>query len=79
MENSNLIGAWKKNERTSEGMKPNINRELLHRINGGGASAGNICSLSAECNSSGASCAAGWNLLEDVARRFNDWYFGVVN
>jgi hypothetical protein len=56
MEKSNLIAVWKKNDGFSNDMKPSVSQQLLHRINGGGASAGNICSISAECTSSKISC-----------------------
>lgn len=58
MENLKLIEAWKKSDFcVSE--KPTINEDLLRQINGGGGSAGYVCTVSAECGGlfrAGSSC-----------------------
>jgi hypothetical protein len=74
MKTKKIIDTWKKSNETLLDSSQNqlINPELMLKISGGGASAGNICSLSAECNSSGNSCSRGWTLFSEAARGL--WY-----
>ncbi len=56
-ESDKIIQAWKKAEAEMNEKAPiEIDSELMQEINGGVNSAGNICTVSGECNGTGRSC-----------------------
>lgn len=55
MKTNELINAWQNSDQSFLTDEPKVKNELLLNIRGG-ASAGYVCSASAECSSTGQSC-----------------------
>ena len=70
MNTKKLINAWKASEFQFAGpvAEPIVNHKILMSVHGGAESAGNVCSLSAECNKSGDSCAEYWTKFKQAAQ-----------
>lgn len=67
MKTNVLIESWRQGDQDSSLLpSPQIDNQLIQKIRGG-ASAGNVCSLSAECNG-GTSCAYWWETATNLAR-----------
>ena len=63
MSKKNLLDSWKAYElKTNDENGVNVNEDLLRSIQGGGDSAGYVCTVSGECNGTGKSCQTieGW-------------------
>ncbi len=57
MKSKSMIEAWKNAENEMNEKNPVIvYKEMMNQITGGGNSAGWVCTISGECNSSGKSC-----------------------
>ena len=64
MKNTTLLQELKNAERDYSNNHPvEFNKELMSKVHGGGNSAGHVCTVSGECNSSGDDCG---ELLEKI-------------
>lgn len=76
---TNLEALWSSTSKSISQVQPTeLDSELMARLTGGGNSAGNYCSVSAECNSDGHSCGklgnVRWEDIQDYLNLCEDSY-----